>query len=85
LCDTYDDDDSETITIDHISHETFRQHSTSKIWNLEQYRGLPKTLYGRYATDKWPDDPNPLTLQLRRNRAKIFFEHDLDSICDSLL
>jgi hypothetical protein len=59
------------VTTDHISHEEFRKLSTSKLWNQEQYQGLRKTLYGRYAVNKWVDEPNKLTLQLRRSREKI--------------
>ena len=68
------------LTVDHISYEEIREHSNRGIWNLEQCRGLPKTLYGRYAMNKWPKDPNQLELQLRRKIEKIFPSNSLESI-----
>jgi hypothetical protein len=59
------------VTIDHISHEEFRMHSESKVWNQEQYKGLRATLYGRYAMDRHPSDPNKLTFQLKRTIMRL--------------
>lgn len=54
------------VTVEPISHEDIRAYSNTKMWNHEQYKGLGATLYGRYAMDKYPSDPNKLTLQLKR-------------------
>jgi predicted GNAT superfamily acetyltransferase len=70
------------ITIDHVSYETFSQHAENMFWNLEQYKVLSKTLYGRYAISNWSGCLNDLNIQIRSNRAKIFFENDLESMYD---
>jgi hypothetical protein len=59
------------VTIDHISYEEFRAHSWPKSWNHEQYKGLGATLYGRYAMDKHPSDPNKLNFQLKRTIMRL--------------
>lgn len=60
------DPEAAGITFDHVSYEEIRMHSHLNVWNHEQFKGLCATLYGRYAMDKWSDEPNKLTLQLKR-------------------
>lgn len=56
------------VEVRFVSYEEFHVYSINKMWNQEQYLGMRRTLYGRYAADKWVGAPNALTLQIRKSK-----------------